>query len=268
MSDKDNLALELVHATKRLVNAAVAGIVKRMDGFEARLATIPAGPRGEKGDLGLAGADGARGEVGPIGPQGLVGDRGADGEPGPKGDPGPQGPAGAKGETGERGADGDIGPQGLPGESIRGEGGAPGKDGEHGADGATGRDGRDGLPGIAGKDGAPGLNGRDGFSLEDFDVTLAEDGRTLAMKFVRGETVIERKIKLPSIQYREVWREGEYERGDVVTWAGSAWHCQQATTDKPGSSSAWKLMVKEGRPGERGKDAPAPAAAREPVRLK
>jgi integrin beta 3 len=111
-----------------------------------------------------------------------------------------------------------------------------------------------------------GKDGADGFSLDDFEVSLSEDGRTLSFKFVRGDVVKERSVKLQMIHYREVWRDGEYERGDVVTWGGSAWHCQLQTKDKPGTSSAWRLMVKE---GARGKDGDmARAAPRETVKLK
>lgn len=65
-------------------------------------------------------------------------------------------------------------------------------------------------------------------------------------------------FRMPAMVYQEVWREGEYEHGDVVTYAGSAWHCQEKTTDQPGNSAAWKLMVKKGAPGKDGVvDAPA-----------
>jgi hypothetical protein len=52
-------------------------------------------------------------------------------------------------------------------------------------------------------------------------VALSEDGRTLSFRFVRGEVKLERQVKLATLIYRGVWREGEYERGDVVTWGGS-----------------------------------------------
>lgn len=114
-----------------------------------------------------------------------------------------------------------------------------------------------------GKDGSSGADGRDGFSLEDFQMGLSEDGRTLSLKFARGETVVERSIKLATLIYREVWREGPYERGDVVTWNGSAWHCQRETTEKPAyGCKDWKLMVKEGRAG---KDGAAPTASTDQV---
>jgi hypothetical protein len=78
---------------------------------------------------------------------------------------------------------------------------------------------------------------------------------------VAGKTLF-----IPAMIYRGVWREGEFDQGDVATWGGSAWHCQQKTTDKPGTSAAWRLMVKE---GARGKDAGvSPPASFKTVSLK
>jgi hypothetical protein len=93
-------------------------------------------------------------------------------------------------------------------------------------------------------------DGRDGFNLEDIQIEMGADGRTLSLKFVRGEDVVQRDIRIPAMLYRGVWREGEHEPGDVVTWGGSAWHCNEKTTEKPGASQHWRLMVKEGRPGK------------------
>ena len=77
------------------------------------------------------------------------------------------------------------------------------------------------APGPPGADGAPGKDGPPG---------------------LKGD---------PGMQYRGVYQEATgYDRGDVVTWAGGAWHCNEATTDKPGDgSSVWTLMVKRGRDG-------------------
>ena len=137
------------------------------------------------------------------------------------------------------------------------------KDGVDGKDGRDGKDGtsvhpdtialmvREAADKVAASMPKP-KDGRDGFSLEDFSMSLAEDGRTLSFLFTRGDVKVERSVKMETLIYREVWREGEYERGDVVTWGGSAWHCKQQTTDKPGTSSAWKMMVKEGRAGKDG----------------
>lgn len=61
----------------------------------------------------------------------------------------------------------------------------------------------------------------------------------------------------PGLKYWGVFQDGKaYEPGDLVTWAGSAWHCDEATTAKPGEfagAKAWTLMVKRGRDGRDGK---------------
>jgi hypothetical protein len=85
------------------------------------------------------------------------------------------------------------------------------------------------LAGPAGQDGAPGPPGKDG-----------TDGT-------------------PGLAYRGVFVEGQtYDRGQVVTWAGGSWHCNETTTTKPGEGlKAWTLMVKRGRDGKDGKDGPS-----------
>jgi hypothetical protein len=46
-----------------------------------------------------------------------------------------------------------------------------------------------------------------------------------------------------------VYVEGKaYEPADCATWAGSMWHCNEATSTRPGDGSKfWTLMVKAGR---------------------
>lgn len=101
--------------------------------------------------------------------------------------------------------------------------------------------------------------------FEETEETL-DQGRTVKRTTVyTNGRAWTREIKSSVLLYRGVWREGLFENGDVVTWSGSAWHCQEPTTDKPGTSSAWKLMVKEGARGKDGKvDVPA---ARGPVHI-
>lgn len=57
------------------------------------------------------------------------------------------------------------------------------------------------------------------------------------------------------LTYCGVYQEGKsYDVAELVTWAGSMWHCNEATTTKPGDGSkAWTLMVKRGRDGKDGK---------------
>ena len=90
--------------------------------------------------------------------------------------------------------------------------------------GPPGKDGEPGKDGLDGKDGAPGLNGKDG---------------------------------LAGLSYEGVFQEGKsYDFGNLVTWGGSSWHCNEPTTTKPGEGAkAWTLMVKRGRDGRDGKDA-------------
>lgn len=100
-----------------------------------------------------------------------------------------------------------------------------------------------------GEPGKPGDNGKDGFSLDDFDVNVADDGRTIVMSFDQGQNRFEAEMKFPVPIYRNVFKEGEeYEPGDMVTWGGSVWHCGEKTTAKPDSpDSGWRLAVKKGR---------------------
>jgi hypothetical protein len=82
---------------------------------------------------------------------------------------------------------------------------------------------RPSQPGPAGQDGAPGPAGADG---------------------------------KPGLEWCGVYVDSHpYECGQLVTWGGSTWHCNEATTTKPGEGSkAWSLMVKRGRDGKDGKD--------------
>ncbi len=70
-------------------------------------------------------------------------------------------------------------------------------------------------------------------------VTMAS-GRKTAVPFV-----------LPLMIYRGVWREGSYQQGDVATFGGCIWHCDQDTDIKPGEGAKhWTLAVKKGRDGK------------------
>ncbi|KEZ13542.1 Collagen triple helix repeat (20 copies) [Sphingobium yanoikuyae] len=184
---------------------------------------------------------------------------------------------GEKGEDGERGADGDAGADGQDGRD-----GADGKDGVDGQDGKDGRDGIDGKDGagiadlvidrdgnliasftdgrmkhlgqVVGKDGRDGDDGKDGipFGVDDLDMTLMEDGRTLRMSFTKGDTEYAFQIPFPVVIDRGVFADGKsYEEGDGVTWGGSFWIAQRATGSKPDSDgSGWRLAVKRGRDGK------------------
>jgi hypothetical protein len=115
--------------------------------------------------------------------------------------------------------------------------------------------GKDGLDGKDGAPGTPGRDGADGLGFDDMDVEF--DDRTLTLKFERGSQKRVWPITLPYLQYEGVYIDGKaYERGSVVTWAGSTWHANEQTNTKPGEGSkAWTLIVKRGRDGKDGRDA-------------
>jgi hypothetical protein len=100
-----------------------------------------------------------------------------------------------------------------------------------------------------------GKDGRDAFQVEDFELSLGEDRRTVSVAFKRGEESVTKTLTLPTVIYRNVYKDGEsYEPGDLVTWGGSLWHCNEPTTDKPELTKAWTLAAKRGRDGRDGKD--------------
>lgn len=260
----------------------------------------PVGERGMPGDVGPQGPQGERGDVGPQGPAGEKGDRGPQGDVGPagppgesiKGDPGPEGPRGPAGVDGKDGADGRDGKsayeiaieKGYQGtelqwmESLRGKDGAAGKDG---------RDGRDAVE-LAilsmleeGKSYPSGVYARHAGGLvrtngAGFDVILngvagieiAHDGeRSITIKTMLTDgTESTANVNVPVMLHRGIWQPKEYARGDCVTRDNSTWHCcVDTTTETPGQSKHWQLIV---RKGDRGKDAPPPAKPSGPVSIR
>lgn len=161
-------------------------------------------------------------------------------------------------EKGEKGESGDAGPQGAPGRD-----GADGKDGTDGRgvkDLLIDREGQlvatmsDGemkvLGPVVGSDGKRGKDGRDGFDLTSFETVVLDDDRTVEFKFISGEHEHIATMKWPNAIYRGVFKDGEeYDRGDMATWAGSLWHCDVPTKEKPGTES-WTLACKKGRDGK------------------
>lgn len=207
MRDFDKMAEGVVAAAHGFVTRAVAGLGRRLDELEQRVAAIPAGKDGARGSDGPAGRDGCPGkDADPVMVRQLVAE-----------------------EVAKAVA---LIPKAL--------------------------DGRDGLPGLAGRDGAPGSDGKDGadgFGLEDLDLALADDGRTLTLRFVRGDVVRERQLVLPIVLDAGVYKAGRlYARGDGVTYGGSFWIAQQETDEKPGFGPGWRLSIKRGQDGKDGKD--------------
>jgi len=157
---------------------------------------------------------------------------------------GPPGEKGERGEPGEKGADGQSGRDGADGKDAAGIVDVLKDSGELVLTLSDGRLVRTGI-----RDGEKGADGANGFNLDDFDCQPIDE-RTIRMEFVRGETKHSYELQFPVVVYRGVFKEGDdYERGDMVTWGGSLWHCDTPTKEKPGTDS-WTLAAKKGRDGK------------------
>lgn len=93
-----------------------------------------------------------------------------------------------------------------------------------------------------------GKDGADGFTVEDLDLSLQDDGRTIvvALKAAGGRVVRKELALVGMTQDREVFKSGAaYKRGDCVTYGGSYW-CAKCDTEEPpkGPSNAWRLVMK------------------------
>lgn len=167
---------------------------------------------------------------------------------------GSQGPAGDRGEPGVRGEQGQKGADGADGKSIDLEDIRPlfeakmatwQVDFERHA-GELLQRAYDRMP--KPKNGEPG---RDGLSIEDFDATVKEDGRTIVISLRAGDQVVTKELRLSVPVARGIYKAGAYEKDDVTTWGGSWWIALQDTTEPPGGESKhWKLTVKRGRDGK------------------
>lgn len=246
MFDGEAFGKQMTEVVKSYVDRATAPLIEQNEALSARIAEMEkrapvpgeTGPQGEKGEPGeAADIEALRAELAEM-VKAAVADL-PPAERGEKGDPGEIGP---QGETGERGSDG----VGIADLII---------DRDHNLV-ATFEDGRvKSLGNVVGRDGENGKDGADGkagetFTLDDFDIEPIDD-RTLKFKFERGGVMHSFEMAFPVAIYRGVWTEAEYERGDMVTWAGSVWHADKATSAKPDTpDGGWKLAVKRGRDGK------------------
>jgi hypothetical protein len=235
------------------VREATGPLLLRIDALEKR--EMPLLEKGEPGEPGRPGEPGAPGEVDMDAVRRMIGDAVSSLPPAEKGEPG------------EPGRDVDMGEvvtrietavsaavAALPAPKA----GDPGKDGIGLADAlrdAEGHlilvmtDGRTKSLGLVnGKDGEPG---RDGLGFDDLQVEQIGE-RTVRFLLKRDAGEAEFDVTFPVPIYRGVFKEGEpYEAADLVTWAGSLWHCNEPKGLKPGApDSGWQLAAKAGRPGK------------------
>jgi len=183
---------------------------------------------------------------------------------------------------------------------LDGKDGANGSDGADGQDGATGEKGLDGRDALE-LDILPSIDplkryGRKTYAQHDGGIVFAVrqteplgtegdiikcgwavavqgvaetaveqvDEQTFSVKSrLTGGGFVAKQFVIPAMIYKGVYTDGtEYKRGHTATWASSTWHCNaEKTTDKPGTSDAWQLVVrkgKDGKDGTNGKDFTAP----------
>lgn len=96
-------------------------------------------------------------------------------------------------------------------------------------------------------------DGRDAVELENFDLILAEDGRTVTVKMQAGETVIEKSVKIAAVMDRGIFKRGDaYEKGDGVSYGGSYWiaKCDNPQGVPGTGETDWRCAVKKGRDGK------------------
>lgn len=136
-----------------------------------------------------------------------------------------------------------------------------------GRDGEAGRDGKDGasyeqVVALIEKEVAKiekpknGKDGRDGIGFKDMSVTF--DGeRNLIFRFVLDERTEELSLTVPFMIYRGIWKQGGYERGDVVTRDGSTFVALKNTLSTPATKDCdWQLCCKRGANGKDGREGP------------
>jgi hypothetical protein len=114
------------------------------------------------------------------------------------------------------------------------------------------------IPGPAGQDGAAGAAGADGLGFDELAVERRGERAIAVLARREGHTKEIGVLAFAWPAYRGVYVPGAtYEPGDLVTWGGSVWHCDQATTSRPETPSgaaAWTLAIKRGRDGRDRRD--------------
>ncbi len=82
-------------------------------------------------------------------------------------------------------------------------------------------------------------------------ITFSERGFEVSVTDALGQKTTKR-IDIPSMIYRGVFTPGMHHPGDMVTFGGSLWHCNEPTDKKPGEPGckAWTLAAKRGRDGK------------------
>lgn len=94
------------------------------------------------------------------------------------------------------------------------------------------------------------VKGAPGDSIEALELEAPDGGRSLVFRAKAGARTLEAKARTAVWVDRGVWRPGDYEQGDGVTYKGSYWLAERDKPARPGEDgSGWRLAVKRGRDG-------------------
>lgn len=254
----DDIVKSIADTIKESVNSAIKGVSEKYDAkiseLESIIKSIPAPEKGEKGDKGNDGESVTLDDVKPILEEAVnaidlskledIVNNAVSSIPEVK-----DGKDGADGKDGVNGADGKDGKDGISpsaddvAKAMEHIFAKWALDFERKADGVLEK-AIDRMP--------KAKDGRDAIDIDGFDISLGDDDRTVTVSLKRGDTVIEKSVKIPSIIDRGVYSESEsYEKGDGLSFGGSFWIVQKDSPEgRPGVSSDYRLAVKRGRDGK------------------
>ena len=243
--DMEKFAAAMAPAVRAVVDKATAPLLARIEQLEAR--KLPEAIKGEDGQDGRDGVDGKSVTLDDVAP--MIAEAVAKAVAAI--------PAPANGKDGKDGSDGLPGKDGQDGASVsvedvermvEGKVAGWALDFERRAQGVLER-AVDRIPKPA--DGKDGCDGVDGLGFDD--LSIEHDGeRRISLKFSRGDICKAFAVDLPVVLDRGVYKpDGEYQKGDAVTWGGSLWIAQKdGPESKPGEDGSWRLAVKKGRDGK------------------
>ncbi|HTK88437.1 MAG TPA: hypothetical protein VL329_11910 [Nitrospiraceae bacterium] len=224
----DILGRQMLSAVRGYVSRALLSVSARLDEFERRLSTIPAGPQGPEGQRGEAGK---AGDTGPIGPPGV------------------------------NGKDGTPGKDALEIEPINSI--DTSRSYQRGTwaryNGGIIRAIRETDPIDDGNIAKAGWvvmwNGLAAVVITRNEANVREV--SVASVMTDGTRAIS-TMSMPFVIYRGIYKASQaYAQGDSVTHDGSTWICLTGSTRAvPGKSDDWQLAVKRGSDGKHGKDGP------------
>jgi hypothetical protein len=102
-----------------------------------------------------------------------------------------------------------------------------------------------------------GTDGKDGLGFDDMTFEQVDE-RSAVLRFERNGVMKIFPIALAGFVDRGLWQEGQFVKGDGVTWEGNYWLARRDTKAKPGSegedigNNDWRLAVRKGRKGKDG----------------